>query len=85
MDYSISELMTRLGPVATTEDAEAALERAEAWYNKTPKADVLAWYEGYRCDNSHATDINDEDDSTKLIDGWNEAVIFYRAASLADL
>lgn len=86
MDYSISELMERLGPVATVEDAEAAWERAEDWYNATPKADVLNWYSGYCLDNTHAADIVEEtgDDSGQLVEDWNKKVIFHRAASLAD-
>lgn len=83
MNYDLTELTERLGSVATADDAEAALERAEDWYNRTPKAEVLSWYESYRLENQHAADINDEDGG--LVDDWNTIVIFHRAASLDDL
>ena len=81
INYTMPELMERLGTEATIEDAEAAMDRAEDWYNRTPKADVLAWYEAHRLNDQHAQDIND--DGT-LIDDWATVVMFHRAASLAD-
>lgn len=84
-DYSLTRLTEMLGRDATTEDAEAALERAENWYNATPKGAVLAWYESYRENNPNVADIRDEDDPGTLVDDWNEAVMFHRAASLEDL
>lgn len=82
MNYDMTELMERLGTVATIEDAEAAMERAEDWYNRTPKAEVLAWYETYQLGNQHAADINNEDGV--LVKDWNSIVIFNRAAALQD-
>lgn len=82
MNYNLTDLMERIGNTATADDAEAAMERAEDWYNRTPKADVLAWYESYRLGNQHAADINDEDGG--LVSNWNPIVIFHRAASLQD-
>ena len=84
ISYTMQELAERLGTEATIEDAEAAMERAEAWYNATPKKSVLAWYETHRLGDQHAADINDPDAAGQLIDGWNEIVIFHRAASLID-
>lgn len=84
INYTMPELMERLGTEATIEDAEAAMERAEDWYNRTPKADVLAWYESHRLDNQHAQDISDPDEAGMLIDDWATVVIFHRAASLID-
>lgn len=85
MDYSITDLQERLGTEATADDAVAALERAEAWYNRTAKPAVLAWYEAYRLDNPNAADITDPDDERQLVDDWATVVMFHRAASLADL
>ena len=84
INYTMQELAERLGTEATIEDAEAAMERAEDWYNATPKQAVLAWYETHRLGDQHAADINDPDAAGQLIDGWNEIVIFHRAASLID-
>ena len=84
MNYDTTELMERLGSAATKEDADAAMARTEDWYNRTPKAAILAWYETYRLGNQHAADINDPDADGQLIDGWNEIVTFHRAASLID-
>lgn len=84
ISYTMQELAERLGTEATIEDAETAMERAEAWYNATPKKAVLAWYETHRLGDQHATDINDPAAAGQLIDGWNEIVTFHRAASLID-
>jgi hypothetical protein len=84
INYTMQELAERLGTEATIEDAETAMERAEGWYNATPKQAVLAWYETHRLGDQHAADINDPDAAGQLIDGWNEIVIFHRAASLID-
>lgn len=84
ISYTMQELAERLGAEATIEDAEAAMERAEDWYNATPKQAVLAWYETHRLGDQHAADINDPDAAGQLVDGWNEIVIFHRAASLID-
>lgn len=80
MNYDTTELMERLGSAATKEDAEEAMARAEDWYNRTPKAAILAWYETYRLGNQHAADINDEDGG--LVEDWNYIVIFHRASAL---
>lgn len=77
----MTELMERLGTDATLEDAEAAYERAEDWYNATPKADILNWYRTYRLGNEHAPDISDPDEPGRLVEDWEFIVMFYRAAS----
>ena len=84
INYTMPELMERLGTEATIEDAEAAMDRAEDWYNRTPKAAVLAWYESHRLDDQHAQDINDPDEAGMLIEDWAAVVMFHRAASLID-
>lgn len=80
MNYDTTELMERLGSAATKEDAEEAMARAEDWYNRTPKAAILAWYETYRLGNQHAADINGDDGD--LVEDWNYIVIFHRASAL---
>ena len=83
MNYTMTELMDRLWTVATFDDAEAAMGRAEDWYNSTSKREMLAWYEAARRTNTSMPEIV-YDDGT-LIDDWATVVMFYRAASLADL
>jgi hypothetical protein len=78
-NYDINWIMERLGTEATRDEAEAALERAEEWYNTASKANVLAWYAGYRDSNPHAEEIDLEDGG--LAENWNEIVMFNRAVA----
>lgn len=89
MDYqNINTVMEYLGPAATREDAEAAMERAQEWYNSSnlSKADILAWYETARAANGdQAPSLYVDEGGSELVDGWDHIVMFYRAVSLADL
>lgn len=76
---NIYQIMERMGSVATEADAEAAMQKAEDWYNETSKKDVIDWYESFRVSNQHAPDIFTEDEPAELVSNWSEIVIAYRA------